>query len=76
MDNDGSCANPESMTGGGGPTLIRLILKGSEDIKTIKSRQLSASAGGSILAHIDSWFGSFVIFRGFGPVLLGNPINL
>ena len=25
---------------------------------------------------IECWLGSFVIFRGSGPVLLGNPINL
>ena len=28
------------------------------------------------MAHIDCWLGSFEIFRGSGPVLPGNPINL
>ena len=33
-------------------------------------------AGGPIMTHIECWLGSFVIFRGSGSVLLGNPINL
>ena len=33
-------------------------------------------AGGPIMAHIECWLGSFVIFRGSGPVLIGNPMNL
>ena len=32
-------------------------------------------AGEPATAHIDCWLDSFVFFRGFGPVLLGSPIN-
>ena len=27
------------------------------------------------MAHIECWFGSFVIFRGSGPGILRNPIK-
>ena len=26
--------------------------------------------------NIECWLGGFVIFRGYGPILLGNPIFL
>ena len=33
-------------------------------------------AGGPIMVHIECWLGSYVIFKGSGPVFLGNPMNL
>ena len=58
------------------------FLEGSRAPKTTKSEQLLACQRNAIeisfhwiMAHIECWFGSFVIFRGSGLVLLGNPIN-
>ena len=75
--------NPESFA-----TLIRFFffffffLRRGRFQKTPKTGNYWAAsekwhfAEGSIMAHIECWLGSFVIFRGSRPVLHGNSINL
>ena len=68
-----------------GPTLIKFFLGGVRLQKPPKAGNYQPAsetplkwrfAGGAIMAHIEFWLGSFVIFSGSGPVLLGNPIYL
>ena len=72
-----SCADLESfvrggqMFGGGGGG-VGLVDGEREDPNTTINRPSTANQ--EIAINIEWWFGSFVIFRGSGPVLLRNPI--
>ena len=77
------CADPESFVREG-PTLIFFWgERGSKNHQKVGNYRPASKvplkwrfAGGPIMAHIECWLGSFVIYKGSGPVLLGNPINL
>ena len=68
-----SCADPESFIRGG-PTLTffvcYLVDEGRED------PNITIRWPASEWPNIECWLGSFVLFRGSGPVLLRNPILL
>ena len=73
-----------SASGPSGP-LVFVFLKGARLQKPSKAGNYRPASdtplkwgfpGGPIMAHIECWLGSFVIFRGSRLVLLGNPINL
>ena len=79
------CADPKSFVRGC-PTLIIFfsVERGSKNHQKQTIIGLPAKhetplkwcfAGGPIMAHIECWLRSFVIFRGSGPVL-GKPTNL
>ena len=81
--NSAECAARESFVRGG-PTLKSFLgERGSKNHqKEGDYRPASETsfqwpfASGRKMAHIKCWLCSFVIHRGSGPVLLGNPIKL